>query len=356
MADSGMAFHRNGARQPGSAALPTLEDVAREAGVSTATVSRCLNAPERVAEATRTRIEAVVATLGYSPNFGARALVARRTDTFGAVIPTMDGAVFARGLQAFQETLMERGATLLVASSSYDPDVEEREIRTLIARGADGLLLIGTDRSAAARRLLARRDVPTVIAWAWSASMRGSCVGFDNAAGSRALAQRGIALGHSRIAYVSARRRGNDRARARVEGARRALAEHGLDPDAMPVVETVYSIHAGGDAFESVMAMEPRPTLVMCGNDVLAAGAVKRARALGLRVPEDVSVTGFDDIELATVVEPALTTVHVPHREMGRRAAELLLARVGGATRHSRVRLDTRIVERDSLGPPPRRR
>ena len=148
----------------------------------------------------------------------------------------------------------------------------------------------------------------------------------------------------------------NDRARDRVAGAALALADAGQDPDTMPVFETIYSIDAGGEAFEAAMAAALRPTVVMCGNDVLAVGAVKRARALGLDVPGDVSVTGFDDIELATVVEPALTTVHVPHREMGRRAAELLLARIDGTSGHARIRLDTHVVERASLGPVPRAR
>ena len=319
-------------------APPTLEDVARRAGVSTATVSRCLNVPERVAEPTRERVRAAVAALGYTPNFGAKALMSRRTNTFGAVIPTMASAVFARGLQAFQETLMARGATLLVASSSYDPRVEEHEIRALIARGADGLLLIGTDRRPAVRRLLEQRGVPTVVTWTWSASRRGPCVGFDNVAASRALAERALGLGHARFAYVSAARATNDRARDRVAGAAAALAAAGIDPSAMPVIETVYSIADGGAAFEAAMAVRPRPTIVMCGNDVLAVGAVKRARAMGLDVPGDVSITGFDDIELATVVEPALTTVRVPHREMGRRAAELLLARADGDRGRARVR------------------
>ena len=333
---------------------PTLEDVARRAGVSTATVSRCLNVPERVAPATRTRIESAVAALGYAPNFGAKALMSRRTGTFGAVIPTMANAVFARGLQAFQEALVARGATLLVASSSYDPEIEENEIRALVARGADGLLLIGTERRPEVRRFLERRRTPVVIGWTWFSAGRGSCVGFDNVAASRALAERALALGHRRFACVSARRKGNDRARDRVAGVALALGGAGLDAAALPVIETVYSIEAGAEAFERAMALEPRPTVVMCGNDVLAVGAVRRARALGLAVPGDVSVTGFDDLELATVVEPALTTVHVPHREMGRRAAELLLARAGGETGHGRVRLETRVVERESLGPAPR--
>ena len=121
-------------------AIPTLEDVAAQSGVSTATVSRCLNSPGQVSKSTRERVMQAVSDLGYAPNFGARALAAKRTNTFGAIIPTMENAIFARGLQAFQDELREHGVTLLVASSSYSPDQEEEQIRSLVTRGADALL------------------------------------------------------------------------------------------------------------------------------------------------------------------------------------------------------------------------
>ena len=126
---------------------PTLTDVAKKSGVSTATVSRCLNTPDRVAKRTRDKVEDAIAMLGFTPNFGARVMASKRTYTIGAIIPTMENAIFASGLQAFQDELHKQGYTLLVASSSYDPKIEEEQIRTLVARGVDGLLLIGHDRS-----------------------------------------------------------------------------------------------------------------------------------------------------------------------------------------------------------------
>ncbi len=334
--------------------LPTLEDVARAAGVSTATVSRCLNSPEQVSERTRLRVLETVRALKYSPNFGARALAARRTNTYGAVIPTMENAIFARGLQAFQEVLVENGATMLVASSSYDPQIEENQIKTMIARGADGLLLIGTDRDPEIHAFLKERNLPVVIAWTCSDDIAQSCVGFDNVEASRLLARRAIDLGHRDIAFLSAFTQNNDRARDRVIGAKKAFLEKGIDPSLMPVVETKYSIQCGRDAFGALMQNVPRPTLVMCGNDVLAVGAVQAAQMMGLDVPGDVSITGFDDIELATVVSPALTTVHVPHRKMGRLAAETLLHQVRDSGGPKQIVLKTHIVERASLGAPPR--
>jgi len=335
--------------------VPTLEDVAGAAGVSTATVSRCLNEPARVASATRSRILSAVDRLGYSPNFGARALATRRSEIVGAVIPTMANAIFARGLQAFEETLGEQGLTLLVATSGYEPDVEEARIRALVARGARGLLLVGQQRRASVYRFLEQHGIAVVIAWSHSAQSRRSCVGFENAAAMRALTERGIALGHRRLACICAPRGPNDRARERVRGMLEAADAAGLDSAAIPIVESPYDIDAAGQAFEQLMQHLPRPTLVLCGNDVQAVGAMARARRLEMRVPDDVSITGFDDLEIADVVVPGLTTVRVPHREMGRQAARTLAMHLADEQRTlpaQRISLDADTVMRGSLAPP----
>ncbi|MCC1495113.1 LacI family DNA-binding transcriptional regulator [Cognatishimia sp. F0-27] len=343
------------ARQPDSSdskgpVLPTLEDVAREAGVSTATVSRCINAPDRVVKATRERVQNAIQALGYSPNFGARALAAKQTNTIGAVIPTMENAIFARGLQAFQETLAEAGQTLLVASSGYDPGIEEEQIRTLISRGADGLLLIGYNRSERIYEFLEKRHIPYVVAWAYDPGSSATAVGFDNAGAMAALASEVLRQGHRRLAIISGHRAGNDRAEERVRGVRSAARAFGLDPDDIDVIETVYSVDSGGTAMAQLLDRKDRPTAVICGNDVLAVGAIRKAQSLGFRVPQDVSVTGFDDIELATLIDPGLTTVHVPHREMGRQAARSILALLNESTELNTVCLETFIVHRGSLG------
>ncbi|TRD19736.1 LacI family DNA-binding transcriptional regulator [Palleronia caenipelagi] len=332
--------------------IPTLEDVARASGVSTATVSRCLNAPDRVSEKTRKRVMKAVQDLGYAPNFGAQALAAKRTNTFGAVIPTIENAIFARGLQAFGEELHRAGVTLLVASSSYDPAREEEQIRALVARGADGLLLIGHDRHERCYDFLERRQIPHIAAWVYDSGCDRLAIGFDNREAMTALASEVIGLGHRRLGYITAEIVGNDRARARLEGVKAAMAEHGLDPDTLIVRGTEYSFQEGADAFAEIMAQPNPPTAVLCGNDVLAVGAVKQALNLGLRVPQDVSITGFDDISVADIVTPGLTTVHVPHWEMGARAAQMLLQLRNGEDRPDSVRLDTYIARRGSLGPP----
>ena len=328
---------------------PKLEDVAKAAKVSTATVSRCLNDPQKVTTATRERVLDAVQRLGYTPNFGGRALASKRTNTIGAVIPTMDNAIFARGLQAFQEALSAAGVTLLVSSSGYDAEREADQIRALVGRGADGILLIGTARLPSCYEFLRRFGTPYVIAW----SLAEPCdhaVGFDNLAAARKMTERVIALGHREIAMISGITAMNDRAASRVEGVRAALAAAGMNAAALPVEEVRYAFDEAGEAFDRLMSNRLPPTAVICGNDVLGVGGIARAKARGLQVPRDVSITGFDDIDIASIVEPALTTVHVPHRRMGAAAAELLLAIIDGKPVERHLVLETEIIERGSLG------
>ncbi len=330
--------------------IPTLDDVALLAGVSTATVSRCLNSKQKVALSTREKVMKAVETLGYTPNFNARAMAAKRTFTIGAIIPTMENAIFARGLQAFQETLHDLGYNLLVSSSAYEPNLEAEQIKALVARGADGLLLIGYERDDKIYEYLDRRQIPTVLAWASEPEKPHASVGFNNRKAMQVLADLVIAKGHRRISMISGVVDGNDRAASRLAGIKDALVQHGLHSNDLKVIETSYEIESGAVAFATLMKSDPRPTVVMCGNDVLAAGAVNKAKELGLRVPNDVSITGFDDIELAGILEPPLTTVHVPHREMGRVAGNELVNMIENRSEGAKHTLEVSITMRGSLG------
>jgi len=332
---------------------PTLQDVARKAGVSTATVSRCFNNPERVVEATRDRILRIVDELGYTPHFGGRALASNRSNTVGAIIPTMENAIFARGLQAFEETLAENGLTLLVASSGYDPERELKQIRTLISQGADGLLLIGHARPDKTYAFLKQRKIPYVITWNYRADASCFNVGFNNRKAAFQLAQKVIGYGHRHIGMISGQTEFNDRATDRVNGVRDAMKHSAIPDDQLTIIRTTYSLTDGGDAFTQLMAHTPRPTAIICGNDVLATGAIGRAIESGIHIPNDVSITGFDDIDLAEVIRPKLTTVHVPHRRMGETAARLLLEIIIDGTDCRSIELDTELVIRESLAQAP---
>lgn len=332
---------------------PTIDDVARQAGVSTATVSRCLNEPERVSVKTRTKVDTVIAQLGYAPNFGAQALASNRTNTIGAVVPTIDNAIFARGLTAFQQVLSQSGVTLLVANSDYQPVKEYEQIRALAGRGVDGLLLIGRHRSAESHAFLREREIPFVLAWTTDSAPETVFAGFDNRSAARAMAHKVLGLGHRQLGIISAPRSENDRAADRVAGIIECVRSEGPGFEDPAIIECAYALDAGADAFGRLMRADPPPTAILCGNDVLAAGALGEARRLGLDVPGDVSIVGFDDIDLSRATAPQLTTVHVPHRRMGRAAAELLLSMRKGQRELKSVTFETEIVMRESLGPVP---
>lgn len=332
---------------------PSIKDVARLAGVSTATVSRSLNEPRKVNRETLASVREAVDRLGYTPHFGGRALASNRSNTIGALIPTMDNAIFARGLQALQEALAEAGVTLLIATSGYDPEREFEQIQKLLSRGVDGLMLIGTARPEKTYALLARQQVPFVIAWSYDAGSGHLCVGFDNCAAARDLAGAVLDSGHRRIAMIAGISRGNDRAAARIRGVREALDARGLELAPDRLIEAPYTLEDAASAMATLLESAETPTAVIGGNDVLAAGGLIEARRRGLAVPGDLSIVGFDDIDIARVTEPPLTTMHVPHHRMGRIAAELLLAIGGGAKDVESVRLEPELVLRGSLARAP---
>lgn len=331
----------------------TIRDVAAEAGVSTATVSRSLNLPEQVTPMLRARVEDAAARLGYLAHGAARALASRRSGTIAAVIPTLDNPVFAACIDALQERLDTHGLVLLVASTGYDAGREARGLRALLERGVDGVMLVGASHRPEVWRLLrAASSVPAVLTWCSSGAAL-PCIGFDNAAAARRLVEHLVILGHRRIAMIAGITQGNDRAAARIEGVQQGLDAAGLAWPAAWLTERAYSVADGMAAVQSLMALQLRPTAVICGNDHLAFGALAGARTLGLRVPEDLSVTGFDDLDFAAHAVPALTTVRVPATEMGRIAADHLAAQAAGRAPARPAGLEALLVLRESTGQAP---
>lgn len=342
-------------RGPAGDDLPRLEDVARHAGVSTATVSRAINSPAEVSEQLRGRVMRAVETLGYVPHGAARALASRRSHTIGAIIPTVENAIFARGVQALQNALYEAGYTLLLASSDYDAERELRALQSLLARGIDGLMLVGEARPRAAYQLIAAKRIPFVNTWIYRANSRHPCIGFDNRAAARQMADLLLDLGHRRIAMLSGRVRHNDRARQRVEGVQAALAARGLELPPARLLERPFDIDIARAATARLLgAAGPPPSAIICGMDTLAVGALLECRSRGLNVPRDISITGFDDLELASAVDPPLTTMHVPSEEMGAAAADYLLSRIAGRDCANRRRLDATLMVRATTAPPRR--
>lgn len=339
-------------RGAGEGGAVKLADIARIAGVSTATVSRALSSPAKVSADTLQRVAAAVRQTGYVVDGAARALRSRRSHTLGAVVPTLDNAIFANATHALQKALEEKGYTLLVASHEFDLDNEVRVVRPLVERGIDALVLVGLDHAPALFALLASVNLPYVLTWALDRSGAQPCIGFDNREAAGRVVDYLADLGHRRVAMIGGLSRENDRARERIAGTREALARRGAAPPPGWILERPYTFAAAREAMRALMREEPRPTAVICGNDVLAVGALAEARGLGLQVPGDVSITGFDDLEISALLEPPLTTVRVPSREIGRLAAARLLDVLAGAEAERVREVPVELVVRRSTAPP----
>lgn len=333
---------------------PTVQDVARAAGVSTATVSRALNQPDSVRPALREKVLAAVARLGYVAHAGARALSLRRSGTVGVVVPTVDNAIFASGLQAFQRRLSAAGQVVLLAFSDYDPAQELTQVQALLARGVDALALTGLSQQPELLALLARRGLPWVHTGIFPAPPGSACVGFRNRVAIGRAVQYLLDLGHRRIAMLAGVTAHNDRAAERVAGVREALAAAGLQLPARWLAEAPYTVQAAREATRALL-QGPAPTALLCGNDVLAFGALLECAAAGIEVPAALSVVGFDDLDLARQWRPTLTTLHVPTERMWTLAADYLLGRLDGSVAEPvQQELQVELVVRESTARAPR--
>ena len=332
-----------------------IRDVAQRAGVSIASVSRALNNPAAVRADLRARIDAAAQDLGYIPDAAARALSSRRTRTIGAVIPTVDNAMFARGVEALQRYLSLKDYLLLLATSGYDPEVEHRQAQNMISRGVDGLILRGDVHSEGLRRLLATQRIPFVNVGVYHPDKPYASVGADNEAAAWRACRHLLALGHRRIGMVAALSQHNDRASARVQGVRRAMAEAGLALEPRWTVEVPYHLDDARQAARTLLPPDAgqRPTALVCGNDVIAYGVLLEAERRGLRVPQDLSVMGFDDLEWSRHLRPSLTTMHLPTDEVWSRAGQYLVHVLAGLSAPLHHEVEASLVVRESTGPPP---
>ena len=303
-------------------------DVARLAGVSTATVSRALNSPDKVDPATRQRVHEAAARLRYVPHGAARSLRSQRSKLIGAVVPSFDYALYARTTGALQRRLDELGYGLVLAESHYDLKAELQAAARLVEHGVDALTFVGLDHDPALFALLEEHHRPYVLTWGVDPSGRHPSIGFDNRAATRAMTRHLLDLGHRHIGLLSAPVFGNDRARSRGEGVRDALAERGLVLDPACVQYAPIALASAEEAMNRILALPERPTAVVATNDVFAVGAMMACRHAGVRIPQQMSITGVDNTDLGATQTPALTSIRTPIIEIGRAAADQLVARL----------------------------
>lgn len=330
-----------------------LRDVARLAEVSISTCSRALTQPHLVRRDTVIAVQRAAKKLGYIPQAAGRALSSKRTRTVGAVLPSLDNAIFANTAYALQKTLGEQEYMLLLACHDFSLETETKVARMLLERGVDGLVLTGLEHDAALFALLESAGVPFVFTWAFDESLRYSCVGFDNRKAGALMANHIVQLGHARVAVISAYTRHNERQRERVNGIRVTLEARGIELPAERLIESEFSYRSGREGIRKLLVYGDIPTAVICTNDVIAIGAMAECQERGLRIPQDISIAGFEDLEIASNVVPGLTTVRWSQHALGRHAAEMILTLLkseNAMPRQIEVPLD--LIVRDTTAPP----
>ncbi|OCK59909.1 LacI family DNA-binding transcriptional regulator [Bradyrhizobium sp. LMTR 3] len=331
-----------------------IEDVAREANVSPATVSRVLNHPGIVRPELRDKVMRFITDLSYTPDSAARALKSGRMRTIGAIVPTLGLGIFAESVEALQNRLSESGYTLFIANSQYDQRRELQEMQSLIERGIDGIVLVGGSHGRELRTLVEQTGVPVITTYVSKAGGGIPAIGIDNERATREMTEFLLGLGHVRFGAIANILPSNDRSRARLDGIQRALSEAGIRLQPTQVIRADHSLAQGRKALRQLLTDHPGTTAVICTTDTLAIGAMTEARKMGLSVPRAVSITGFDDVELAAQVDPPLTTISIPAAEIGRGAADYLISAIAGRPVPKSVLLPYRLVVRSSTASPPK--
>jgi LacI family transcriptional regulator len=330
-----------------------LADVARAAGVSTATASRAINTPLLVSAAARERVEGAIKALNWIPHGAAKALASLRTRTIGVLIPTFGHQTIAAMIEALQHELALAEYTLLIGWADPALEMTLKQAFNMIERGVEALILMGEDQPAALMELLERRRIFHVIAYTSGRDGRENCIGFDNYLEMSKLTQHLLSLGHRNFGLITRGHRNNDRIRQRIEGINDTLAREGIAIRPQHAVEVSHwLIGSGRQGMQTLLANPPVPTAVICANDYLAAGALIEAKSTGLHVPDDISIVGFDDVELAGQLDPPLTTIHVPARPVGLAIARYILDRLEKGTAILPPRLEAELMIRGSTSRP----
>jgi LacI family transcriptional regulator len=330
----------------------TIYDVAREAGLAPSTVSNALTGKAGVSPKSRARILAAVEKLDYRALPLARALRSRRSYAIGVLIADVANPSFPDFVRGIEDVAMRERCTLLLGNTDGREDVQLAHMDALLTRGVDGIVLISQHTASNEARRMMQAGPPCVLVQRRSPPFTEDYVGSDNRSGILAAVRHLVEFGHSRIGFV----RGpveSSTAAERLSVFREAVAQFGLDADAGLVYPGDYTTESGFHA-ATMMLQAPRPpSAIIASNDMNALGIIEAAHQLGVRIPGDLSVVGFDDIALASLGRIDLTTIRLPKREMGKAAAELLMRRINAEEGEppQEIIFPTRLVIRGSTGP-----
>jgi LacI family transcriptional regulator len=332
----------------------TLRDVAGAAGVSIATVSRILTGARPSAPATRERVLTAAAELDYRPSGPARALKLQKSRTLGLLVTDIENPYFPEIVRAVEDAAHERGFAVLLCNATEDPRRELAYINLLLERRVDGIIVAASRVGARHAALLARAPVPVVLVNSEAPRSGLPAITSDNRGGARLAAEHLIGLGHRRIGHITAPP-ANAAAALRLRGVRDAVHRAGIAADELQLAEGDGHVAGGERAMSELLSRAPAVTGVVCYNDLTAIGALRAVAAAGCSVPGDISLVGFDDIDLAQWTDPPLTTIAQQKAEMGRWAFARLAepGSMAGAGDDARtIRLATRLVVRASTASP----
>lgn len=325
--------------------------VAKAAGVSATTVSRAFNMPELVNQSVRARILEIAAEQQYRPDPAARALRSGRTHIVGVALPTLDYSIFARLINQFQACFAQEGFTTIVLTTGFDNRNIHRSVQLLLDRGVEAVLLVGAVEDPKVQEIAKETKVPFVTTYSYPPDSIVPAVGFDNGLALEQATKHLLGLGHRNFAMIAGLTDGNDRQRDRIAAYRRCVEQAGAT-GADRIVCHGFDMAAGALALADIMERFPETTAIVCSTDIFAVGALAECRKRGIKVPDDLSIIGFDDAEYAPLMDPPLTTITVPADALGSEAAKSLLAALKSGTAAVPRCLDTNLTIRGSTAKP----
>jgi DNA-binding LacI/PurR family transcriptional regulator len=340
---------RGSARKP---ALMDIRTVAQRANVSIATVSRTINHNPSVNAKMAKRVWEAIRELDYFPNTQARALVSGRSGIFGLIVSEITNPFFPELIQGFEDVAVANGYEILVSSTNYDPKRMALCIRRMLERKVEGVAVMTFGIEEPLLEQLAERNVPLVFVDLGPDRPGISLLKVDYHHGIRQGVQHLAALGHRNISFISGPKRLHS-AQSRLDAFSQSLRECGIPLDPAWLVEGDHTLEGGIRAMEALLESRKLPTAVMCSNDMTAIGVLHKLYRAGLRAPDDLSIIGFDDIHMARVTIPPLTSIQMSRLELARAAVTALRAHAEGTAQHRDYKIDTHLVVRESTGYPP---
>jgi LacI family repressor for deo operon, udp, cdd, tsx, nupC, and nupG len=334
--------------------MATMKDVAEMAGVSTATVSRALMNPEKVSAPTRQKVEQAVLAVGYSPHALARNIKRNESRTILVIVPDICDPFFADVIQGIERTAAENGYLVLIGDCAQQNQQEKTFINLIITKQIDGMLLLGSNLPFDASKEEQRNLPPMVMANEFAPELELPTVHIDNLTAAFEAVNYLQQLGHQRIACVAGPEK-MPLCQYRLQGYIQALRRNNVAVDSQYITRGDFTYDAGAQALTTLMALPSPPTAIFCHSDVMAIGVLSQAKKMGLRIPQDLSIIGFDDIKLCQYCDPPLTTVAQPRLQIGQQAMLLLLEQLQGHSVQSGSRLlESELIIRGSTSAPKR--